>query len=171
MNPEQIFIGSCLLNPQLIDLAVQDGLTDSMFTTTERRELWLALLKLRTEGKHIDVSALYLAMGNSFPLDEISQCEKAAPTSAYGKSSLKATIEAGVLRQVKPAINDIASKIDDGEASYEDIRASVDNVQLLMQPSESQDESLDDILGLSGCFRERATLRRGRHQGADYYWH
>lgn len=152
MNPEQIFIGCCLLNPQLIDLAVQDGLTDSMFTTTERRELWLALLKLRTEGKHIDVSALYLAMGNSFPLDEISQCEKAAPTSAYGKSSLKATIEAGILRQVKPAINDIASKIADGESSYEDIRASVDNVQLLMQPSESQDESLDDILDSAVAF-------------------
>ena len=152
MNPEQIFIGSCLLNPQLIDLAVKDGLADSMFTTTERRELWLALLSLRTEGKHIDVSALYLEMGNSFHLDEISQCEKASPTSAYGNHSLKSVIEAGVLRQVKPAINDIANKIQDGETSYDQIRESVENVKLMMHPSESQDESLDDILDSAVSF-------------------
>jgi replicative DNA helicase len=146
MNIERILIGSCIIDPNLIDIAIKDGLSDNAFTTADRKNIWLAMLQNRTEGKSVDTTAIYLAMGSSCPMQEIIECERSAPTSGNGKKSLKVCIEAAILRQVKPAIDDISSKIDDGETPYDEIKSEVENLQNLMQPTDSQDESLVDIL-------------------------
>lgn len=146
INPERVFIASCMIDASLIDVAVQEGLTHDVFTTQERRDLWIAMLKNRTEGRPIDATALFLAMGNSCPMQEIFDCEATASTSSNGKKALKATIESSILRQVRPALNDIANKIDDGQIAYEDIRSEVENLQLMMKPTEQAEESLESII-------------------------
>ena len=94
MNIERILIGSCIIDPNLIDIAIKDGLSDNAFTTADRKNIWLAMLQNRTEGKSVDTTAIYLAMGSSCPMQEIIECERSAPTSGNGKKSLKVCIEA-----------------------------------------------------------------------------
>jgi len=146
VNTEKIFLGSCIKDAALVDLAIQDGLNESYFTSVERKDLWVAILTSRAENRGTDVTALYLSMGKTCPMNEILECENAAPTTAFGKQSLRQVLEAGILRQVKPAVEDIANRIAD-ESPYADIKAEVDNLQLIMRPTEHREESMKDILG------------------------
>jgi replicative DNA helicase len=126
MSPEQIYLGSCILEPTLIDRGVQEGIKADHFTTPDRQVIWRSILGLHMGGKGIDINALYLELGKDCPVAEIMACEKAAPTQANGKKALKRIIEQHNIEQLRPALNDILSKIDDA-APYKDIEASLDS--------------------------------------------
>jgi replicative DNA helicase len=144
MLPEQVFIGSCLLEPTLIDKAVQQGLKSDFFTSVERQALWRAILPLHTGGKEVDANALQMEMGKACPFAEIFACEKSAPTHALGAKALKKIVEAHNISQIRPALNDILSKIDDGVA-YKDIEASLESIPSMLQSSESQEHTMKEI--------------------------
>ena len=145
MNHEQIFIGSCLLEPTLIDWAVQEGLKADAFEAADRRRLWLCLLDNRTNGKLTDLQSIYLELGNDCPADELFACEKAAPTQINGKKALSALLDAHSLSQLRPALNSVLSQIDDGQP-IEAVKASVDALESLLRPNRVEEHTLPETV-------------------------
>jgi hypothetical protein len=117
MNYEQTFLGSCLQDGANIDLAIQDGLVPSCFTTDDRRDIWGALLGNRTEGRQTDTTGIFMQMGTKCPSEELFACEAAAPTTAYAKKCLKTIIEAYGISLIKPALKGVLEKIEKGPVS------------------------------------------------------
>jgi replicative DNA helicase len=145
MHAEQIYLGSCILEPTLIDEGVQDGIKTDHFTNPDRVVIWRSILSLHMAGKAIDANALYLDLGKSFPMEELSACEKAAPTQANGKKALKRIIEQQNISQLRPALNHILSQIDDA-APYKDIEALLEAVPALLRDNATLEHTLTEIV-------------------------
>tara|TARA_R110000803_G_scaffold157245_1_gene221698 strand:+ start:1014 stop:2273 length:1260 start_codon:yes stop_codon:yes gene_type:complete len=145
MTPEQIYLGSCLLESTLIDKGVQEGIKADHFTTTERSAIWSGILGLHMGGKDIGAEALFLELGKGCPMEEIFACEAAAPTQANGTKSLKRVLEAYNLQSLKPALQGILSKIE-GSSPYEDIESSLEALPALLRDSGTQEHSLEEIV-------------------------
>ena len=145
MNHEQIFLGSCLLEPTLIDLAIQEGLKADAFLLADRRTLWLSMLSLRTNGKQVDVQDVYLDLGAGCPAEELFACEAAAPTQIHGRNSLTALIEAHAIALLKPALTDVLAQIGDGKPLV-DIKASVDALEPLLRPNRVEEHTLPETV-------------------------
>jgi replicative DNA helicase len=67
MQTEQIFIGACLANPDLIDSAISGGLSNSAFTDTKHLSLWQSLVALRSKGQLTDTSSCVHGNGRPMP--------------------------------------------------------------------------------------------------------
>ena len=80
MNYEQVFLGSAMLEPTLIDHAIGSGLKADAFTSDDRKRIWLQLLDSRTNSKLTDMQSILLEMGTDCPSDELLACESSAPT-------------------------------------------------------------------------------------------
>jgi replicative DNA helicase len=145
MSPEQIYLGSCLLEPTLIDRGVQDGIKADHFANADRQVIWRSILGLHMEGKPIDINALYLDLGKACPVAEIIACEKAAPTQANGKKALKKIIEQHNIAQLRPALNDLLSKIDDA-APYKDIESALDGIPAILRENTTLEHTLTEIV-------------------------
>jgi len=145
MNHEQIFIGSCLLEPTLIDWAVQEGLKVDAFEAADRRRIWLCLLDNRTNGKLTDLQSIFLEMGKDCPSDELFSCEKAAPTQINGKKALSALLNAHSLSLLRPALNSVLGMIDDGQP-IEAVKASVDGLESLLRPNRVEEHTLPETV-------------------------
>jgi len=145
MNHERIFLGSCFLEPSLIDQAVHDGLKDTDFDLPDRRTIWLSILGLRTNGKVVDVQAVYLDLGKGCPAPELFACEEAAPTHAHGKGALQAMIETSTLRRLRFAVGEVQDKLAKG-AGYESVKSSLEAIPALLRPSEASEHTLPEIV-------------------------
>ena len=145
MSPEQIYLGSCILEPTLIDRGVQEGIKADHFTTPDRQVIWRSILGLHMGGKGIDINALYLELGKDCPVAEIMACEKAAPTQANGKKALKRIIEQHNIEQLRPALNDLLSKIDDA-APYKEIESALDSIPAILRENTTLEHTLTEIV-------------------------
>ncbi len=145
MNHEQIFIGSCLLEPTLIDWAVQEGLKVDAFEAADRRRIWLCLLENRTSGRQTDLQSVYLELGKDCPAAELFACEKASPTQINGKKALSAILDTHSLSQLRPALNMVLNQIDDGEP-MEAVKASVDGLESLLRPNRVEEHTLPETV-------------------------
>lgn len=142
---EQIYLGSCLLEPSLIDEGIQGGIKADSFASAERSELWTGILKMRALGQVIDVQSICLEMGQSCPMDELFSCEKSCATHANGRKALRLIVEGHAMRQLKPALHDILSQIDDGEP-YEAVKSTLEAIPALLRPSAPQEHTLSQII-------------------------
>lgn len=140
-----MLIGSMFIDPDKIDRAVHAGLKADMFESPERSAIWGSMLKLRTTGTQVSLEDVALDMGGDCPHPELVSCDKSVSTSLSFKKALDAVIQHNCIRQVKPALNDVLSKIDDGEP-YEDVKASLEAIPALLRPSESQEHTLAQIV-------------------------
>ena len=145
MNHEQVFIGSCLLEPTLIDTAVAQGLKADAFTSNDRKAIWLQLLENRTNSRLTDMQSIFLEMGNACPAEELLACEASAPTQTHGKKALKATLEAAIISDLRPALRDALSMIDDKE-SYTKIKEAVEGLPNHLKPEERAEVSLPETV-------------------------
>ena len=145
MNYEQVFLGSCMLEPTLIDHAIGSGLKADAFTSDDRKRIWLQLLDSRTNSKLTDMQAIFLEMGTDCPADELLACEASAPTQTHGKKALTRVLEAGIIAQLRPALNDALSLIDDGKP-YRDIKETVEALAEHLKPEERTEVSLPETV-------------------------
>lgn len=135
MNHQQVFLGSCMLDPSLINYGVLHGLKPSAFTSLESKAIWMQLLDNRTNNRLTDMQSLYLDMGTNVPAADLMACEQLAPTSAYGKKALTVILEAAVVKNIRPALNDALSLIDDGEP-YSRVKTAVEGLNDLLRIEE-----------------------------------
>ena len=135
MNHQQVFLGSCMLDPSLINYGVLHGLKPSAFTSLEGKAIWMQLLDNRTNNRLTDMQSLYLDMGTNVPAADLMACEQLAPTSAYGKKALTVILEAAVVKNIRPALNDALSLIDDGEP-YSRVKTAVEGLNDLLRIEE-----------------------------------
>ncbi len=145
MNHEQIFIGSCLLEPTLIDWAVQEGLKADAFEAADRRRIWLCLLENRTSGRQTDLQSVFLELGKDCPAEELFACENSSPTQINGKKALSALLDTHSLSQLRPALNSVLSQIDDGEP-IDAVKASVDALESLLRPNRVEEHTLPETV-------------------------
>lgn len=144
-HQERVLLGCFLLDAAHIDQAVAAGLKADFFENPARRDIWCSMLKLRTGGGQVDMASLFLDMGNECPFDEVMLCEKSTPTTLNFKKALDKVIESRCLGQLKPALNDILSQIDDG-ASHEAVKSLVEAIPALLRPSEPSEHTLSQII-------------------------
>lgn len=124
---------------------MQEGLKADAFTLLDRRNLWLSMLSLRTNGKQVDVQAVYLDLDKSCPTEELFACEGAAPTHAHGRQALTAVLEFHALSLLKPALTDVLAQIYDGKGLSQ-IKASVEALEPILRPSGATEHSLVEIV-------------------------
>jgi|688.fasta_scaffold19494_18 replicative DNA helicase len=146
MQTEQIFIGACLANPELIDSAISGGLSNSAFTDTKHLSLWQSLVALRSKGQLTDTSSVYMAMGDQCPAAELFEAEKSCNSSITGKKALKKLIWEGQLAVLKPALQDAIACISRG-GKAEEVAKAVEGLQGLLKPTESEAPSLEQLIG------------------------
>lgn len=167
MNTEKILLGSCMKDPKLINLAVQSGLSHSAFTTADRKDIWSALLTAQMEGLEIDATTLFVQMGKECPMAEILDCEAMTPTSMNGKKAMKQVLEASILRQVEPALNDVLSKVQDS-VDYDTIKSDVENLQGMMRPTEHKAESMTSVLDSCKVFIDEKVSSNAKEDNLIY---
>lgn len=146
MQTEQIFIGACLANADLIDSAISGGLSNSAFTDTKHLSLWQSLVALRSKGQLTDTSSVYMAMGDQCPATELFEAEKSCSSSITGKKALKKLIWEGQLAVLKPALQDAIACISRG-GKPEEVSKAVEGLQGLLKPTESEAPSLEQLIG------------------------
>ena len=145
MQTEQIFIGACLANPDLIDSAISGGLSNSAFADTKHLSLWQSLVGLRSKGQLTDTSSVYMAMGKECPTTELFDAEKACSSSITGKKALKKLIWEGQLAILKPALQDALEVVSKG-GKAEDVAKAVEGLQTHLKPTESEAPSLEQLI-------------------------
>jgi hypothetical protein len=164
MQTEQIFIGACLANPDLIDSAISGGLSNSAFTDTKHLSLWQSLVALRSKGQLTDTSSVYMAMGDQCPATELFEAEKSCSSSITGKKALKKLIWEGQLAVLKPALQDAIACISRGGKS-EEVAKAVEGLQGLLKPTESEAPSLEQLIGEVKLWAEQEIAGTQRQQG------
>ena len=145
MNHEQVFLGSCMLEPTLINYGVLHGIKADSFTSLERQAIWRQLLDNRTNSRLTDMQSLFLDMGKQCPAEELMACESAAPTHANGKKAMGKTLEAAVIKNIRPALNDALSLIDDGEA-YSRVKTAIEGLPAYLKPEEIVEADLPQTI-------------------------
>ena len=146
MQTEQIFIGACLANPDLIDDAISGGLSNAAFNDQVHLSLWQSLVALRSKGQLTDTSSVYMAMGEQCPALSLFECEKACNSSITGKKALKKLIWEGQLAVLKPALQDAIACVSKG-GKPEEVAKAVEGLQGLLKPTESEAPSLEQLIG------------------------
>lgn len=144
-NAESIYIGACIQAPDLIDLGISEGIRSDTFTNQELSSIWSTLVEQRSKGLLTDVPSLVLAMGQECPMDTLFEIERASPTSAHGKKAMKKLSWEHAKRNVRPAINDVLSLIDD-DAKPEEVLKALEGLQHYLKPQEADAEELDQII-------------------------
>lgn len=144
MTNEQIFLGSCLLDNNLIDHAVQAGVKADSFEGHERGIIWRAFLAMRVSGRPVDSSSAFLEMAGNCPAAELFACEQSVSTSAHGKKALKSVVEAYAIRRLKPALFEIQAAIEEG-AGLATLKSSLGALDPILRPSDPQERSLPEI--------------------------
>lgn len=146
MQTQQIFIGACLANPELIDDAITGGLSSAAFSDQVHLSLWQALVGLRSKGQLTDTSSVYMAMGEQCPAAELFECEKACTSSITGKKALKKLIWEGQLATLKPALQDALEAVSKA-SKPEEVAKMVEDLQTHLKPTESEATSLEQLIG------------------------
>jgi len=111
---EQTLIGASLLDRSVVDFAMSAGVKTNYFTSHERQEIWQAIVKQSLTDSPVDESGIILAMGANAPYTEIFACSQLAPTTLHGKQAIEQVCWAYQRSQLKPALSEVISLIDDG---------------------------------------------------------
>lgn len=146
MNNEQIFLGGCIASGDLVDVAVSEGVRSDTFQDTDNQTIWSALVELRSKGLLTDAAALVTLLGDECPIQSIFAAEKACCTTPTAKKAMKRLVWEHQCRQIRPAINEALSLIDD-KASPEAITKAVEGLQAYLKPQEAEAQTLDQLIG------------------------
>lgn len=145
LQAEQTFIGAALQDPGTIDQAIAEGVRRDTFTSSDYGAVWLCLMELRSKGQLTDGSSVILSMGKDAPIDAVFEAERANPTSAHGKKAMKRLLWEQQKRNIRPALSDLISQIDD-DAKQDDIIKAVEGLQSHLKPSEAEAQTLDQLI-------------------------
>lgn len=125
---EQPFIGCCLYDPKWIDLAVERGLKPGAIHDFTRREIWLAMLRLRTVNEPTDLTSLVInshwsAKNKANLLQESMLCAQTISNAElHGKSVIEKLLWRWKMDQLIPTLLGIKDKIAGGADKDEIIR-------------------------------------------------
>lgn len=121
---EQTLIGAALLNSSVVDLALSAGVGTGHFTSATRQSIWQTIVKLSLTDSPADESGVILAMGVGPHCEEIFACSQLSPTTAHAKKSIENVCWEYQKNRLKPALNDVVARIDDG-ADKQDIQQAM----------------------------------------------
>lgn len=145
MNPSQIYLGGCIAAPELIDLGIAEGIRTDTFTDPSHASIWSAMMEQRSKGLLTDVPSLVVVMGKDCPMQEIFDCERANGSSSTAKKAMKKLVWEHAKRNVRPAINDVLSLIDD-DAKPDEVIKAIEGLQHMVKPQEADALSLDQLI-------------------------
>lgn len=146
MQTEQIFLGACLANPELIDDAIAAGMPNAAFVADAHCNIWQALVALRSKGQLTDTSSVYMLMGEKCPATELFDCEKSCTSSITGKKAMKKLVWEGQLTTIKGALKDAILLTEKG-GKQEDVSKAIEALQGHLKPAESEAASLEQLIG------------------------
>jgi len=146
---EQEFLGCCLADPDWIDKAITKGVSESMFSSLRRREIWNRLVEFKTSDQPCTVENIlydttWKDENKQALADEMVLCEAESPTSIHAKKVLASLIWRHKTAKVSPIIDDIKKKIE-SDADKEDIVSSVNLLQPIVSDDIHQDRKLSDV--------------------------
>lgn len=145
MHYEQVFIGAAMQDASLIDHAIAEGVRSDTFASPDYARIWSCMMELRAKGQLTDSGSIILSMGAAAPMDVIFDAEKASPTSAHGKKAMRRLIWESQKRNLRPALNDVLSMVDD-DAKPDDILKAVESLTHHVRPAEADTETLEEII-------------------------
>lgn len=144
-STEQIYLGACINSSELIDIGISEGVRRDSFTRPTHQLIWSALVDQRSKGLLTDVPSLVVSMGAECPVDELFAAETSCTSSATGRKAMKRLLWDQAKRNIRPALNEVLSMIDD-DAKPDDVIKAVEGLQHYLKPQESEAVELAQLI-------------------------
>lgn len=159
---EKIYLGSCLLRPELIDEGSAAGVQVGTFRDAASGEIWARLVQLRAKDQPVDETAL---LQSGADLAAIVEIQGAAPTAQHGRTSMNTLLEQKRLRDAESLILAAQEAIKGGE-SLDAVKSLLEPLSGLLEPVLDTEESIDDAC--AAVIEEFMQKAGGNIPQADY---
>ena len=148
---ERPFLGSCLSDPKWIDMAVDRQFVPAAIHDVTRREIWQAMLQMRTIGEPISIESMLIkskwsAKNKQSMVAELMACENSISSAElYAKDILEKLLWRHKSEMVIPTILGIKEKIDGG-ADRDEIIKDIEDLPSLVADHGSKNRGMIEIV-------------------------